>query len=142
MWAFDVEFFRENHSIPDSTWILIESPNARIVHTWDFKFDFTLDTNQVKKVKLISKTGCKNSEILHLESLYNEVHSKYINDMFGDVLKYPKSYYEKSMKNFKLTESEYKKVFRNYSKEKDFNKHPLSKMSKDLYNQIKNLTKW
>lgn len=107
----------------------------------DFRFDFTLDTDQVKKVKLISKTGCKNSEILHLESLYNEVHSKYINDMFGDVLKYPKSYYEKSMKNFKLTESEYKKVFRNYSKEKDFNKHPLSKMTKDLYNQIKNLTK-
>ena len=106
----------------------------------DFKFDFTLHTNQVKEVRLISKNkDCKNSEILHLESLYNEVHSKYINDIFKDVLKYPKSYYEKSLKNFKLTESEYKKVFRNYSKEKDFNKQPLSKMTKDLYNQIKNL---
>lgn len=41
MWAFDVEFFRENHSIPDSTWVFIESPTAKIVHTWDFKFDFT-----------------------------------------------------------------------------------------------------
>ena len=99
-----------------------------------------MHTNQVKEVRLISKNkDCKNSESLHLESLYNEVHSKYINDIFKDVLKYPKSYYEKSLKNFKLTESEYKKVFRNYSKEKDFNKQPLSKMTKDLYNQIKNL---
>ncbi len=126
----DVDTFRENCLSP------YEIKNA------DFRFDFTLHTNQVKEVKLISKNkGCKNSEILHLESLYNEVHSKYINDIFKDVLKYPKSYYEKSLKNFKLTESEYKKVFRNYSKEKDFNKHPLSKMTKDLYNQIKNLTK-
>ena len=43
----------------------------------DFKFDFSLELNQVKKVKLTSKPDCKNSEILHLESLYNEVHSKY-----------------------------------------------------------------
>ena len=57
----------------------------------DFRFDFSLELNQVKEVKLISKTDCKNSEILHLESLYNEVHSKYINDIFKDVLKYPKS---------------------------------------------------
>ena len=107
----------------------------------DFRFDFTLKSERVKEVKLISKTDCKNSEILHLESLYNEVHSKYINDIFDDILKYPKSYYEKSMKNFKLIEKEYKKVFRNYYDEKDFNKQPLSKMTKDLYNQINSLTK-
>lgn len=38
---FKVEFFRENHNIPDACWIFIETPNARIVYTWDFKFDFT-----------------------------------------------------------------------------------------------------
>ena len=108
----------------------------------DFRFDFTLKSERVKEVKLISKNkDCKNSEILHLESLYNQVHSKYINDIFDDVLKYPKSYYDKSLKNFKLTENEYKKVFRNYYKEEDFNKQPLSKMTKDLYNQINSLTK-
>lgn len=105
----------------------------------DFRFDFFLDTNQVKKVKLISNTNCKNSEILYLESLYNDVHSKYINDIFDDVLKYPKTYKDSLKKEFKLTESDYKKVFRNYHDEKDFNKQPLSKMTKDLYNQIKNL---
>lgn len=107
----------------------------------DFRFDFSLELNQVKKVKLISKTDCKNSEILHLEPLYNEVHSKYINDMFDDVLKYTKRNKE-FLDTFKiLTEDDYKKLFRNYYKEEDFNKHPLSKMTKDLYNQINNLTK-
>ena len=105
----------------------------------DFRFDFSLELNQVKKVKLISKTDCKNSEILHLESLYNEVHSKYINDMFDDVLKYTKRNKE-FLDTFKiLTEDDYKKLFRNYYKEEDFNKYPLSKMTKDLYNQITNL---
>lgn len=105
----------------------------------DFRFDFSLDTNQVKKVKLISKTDSKNSEILHLESLYNEVHSKYINDIFENDLKYTQKNKD-FLNTFKiLTEDDYKKVFRNYYKEEDFNKHPLSKMTKDLYNQISNL---
>jgi hypothetical protein len=105
----------------------------------DFKFDFSLELNQVKKVKLISKIDCKNSEILHLESLYNEVHRKYINDIFDDILKYPRTYKDSLKKKFKLNESDYKELFRNYHDEKDFNKQPLSKMTKDLYNQIKNL---
>lgn len=105
----------------------------------DFRFDFSLELNQVKKVKFISKTDCKNSEILHLESLYNEVHSKYINDIFDDILKYPRTYKDSLKKEFKLTEDYYKKVFRNYYKEEHFNKHPLLKMTKDLYNQITNL---
>jgi len=41
IWAFNVEFFRENHSIPDSTWVYIETPSLKVVHTWDFKIDFT-----------------------------------------------------------------------------------------------------
>jgi hypothetical protein len=105
----------------------------------DFKFDFSLELNQVKKVKLTSKPDCKNSEILHLESLYNEVHRKYINDIFDDILKYPRTYKDSLKKKFKLNESDYKELFRNYHDEKDFNKQPLSKMTKDLYNQIKNL---
>jgi hypothetical protein len=126
----DVDTFRENCLSP------YEIKNN------DFRFDFTLNTNQVKEVKLICKNkDYKNSEILHLESLYNEVHSKYINDIFDDVLKYPRTYKDSLKKEFKLTESDYKELFRNYYDEKDFNKQPLSKMTKDLYNQIKNLTK-
>ncbi len=39
---FSVEFFRVNHSVPDCVWVCLETPGgARIVHTWDFKIDFT-----------------------------------------------------------------------------------------------------
>lgn len=125
----DVDTFRENCLSP------YEIKNS------DFRFDFTLKSERVKEVKLISKTDCKNSEILHLESLYNDVHGEYINDIFDDVLKYTKRNKEFLDKFKILTEEDYKKTFRNYSKEEDFNKQPLSKMTKDLYNQINSLTK-
>ena len=38
---FKVEMYRVNHNIPDAAWLYIETPNAKIVHTWDFKFDMT-----------------------------------------------------------------------------------------------------
>jgi len=42
IWEFDVEFFRVNHSVPDSAGLYIKSPGwVTFLHTWDFKIDLT-----------------------------------------------------------------------------------------------------
>ncbi|MFA5232306.1 MAG: ribonuclease J [Candidatus Paceibacterota bacterium] len=37
--VFQIEFFRQNHNIPDNMGIFIKTPAGNIVHTSDFKFD-------------------------------------------------------------------------------------------------------
>lgn len=103
----------------------------------DFIFDFELEDSNVKTVTLISKNDNKNSDILHLEVLYNEVHRNYINEIFDDILKYPNTYKNTLTEKFDILEGDYKNIFRNHYNEKDFNKQPLSKMTKDLMKKIK-----
>ena len=39
--AFNVEFIKVNHSIPDAVALCITTPVGRVIHTGDFKFDLT-----------------------------------------------------------------------------------------------------
>ncbi|AFL67361.1 hypothetical protein [Sulfurospirillum barnesii] len=106
----------------------------------DFLFEFNQDAQDINKRNVTVKTKLNNSEILHLENLYNEVHLHYINDIYFDVFSHPEKYLNELSSTLKADESEqrkwYKSFFRNYADEADFNKHPLSKLTKDLFNHL------
>ena len=57
---FKIEFFKQNHNIPDNLGLFIETPIGNIVHTSDFKFDQNpvndLPTN-FNKLKEIGRRG-------------------------------------------------------------------------------------
>jgi ribonuclease J len=58
---FEIEFFRTNHSIPDSHGIVINTPNGTVVTTGDFKFDMTPigPIADLHKMAEIGKRGVK-----------------------------------------------------------------------------------
>lgn len=55
--CFHIEFFHVNHNIPDGLGIVIDTPIGRIVHTGDFKFDYSPvgdDPVDIERIKEIS----------------------------------------------------------------------------------------
>ncbi|GHO88354.1 ribonuclease J [Dictyobacter formicarum] len=51
------EFFRVNHSIPDAIGIVIHTPIGAVVHTGDYKFDYTPVDGKPADLGLLGKIG-------------------------------------------------------------------------------------
>ncbi len=56
---FKIDFFRTNHSIPDSIGVAVETPAGTIVHTGDFKFDQTPVDGKITDYHKLAELGNK-----------------------------------------------------------------------------------
>lgn len=54
---FTVDFFRMTHSIPDNSGLIIHTPLGRIVHTGDFKLDYTPADGKTSHLHKLAQAG-------------------------------------------------------------------------------------
>ncbi len=87
---FSIQFYRVCHSIPDAFGIYINTTNAKIVHSGDFKFDFSTKGDEFDILKL-SKFGNTDVDLLICESTNAETlgfapSEKYVIDELSNII--------------------------------------------------------
>jgi ribonuclease J len=70
---FRIEFFSVCHSIPDSVGIIIYTPVGTVVHTGDFKLDYTPVDARPTDLSRISQVGAQGVLLLMSDSTYAEL---------------------------------------------------------------------
>ena len=70
--CFNVGFIRVNHSIPDSVGLSIRTPIGMIVHTGDFKFDYTPIDNRMTDFRRFADLGNRGVLLLMADSTNSE----------------------------------------------------------------------
>lgn len=65
---FLIDWFRVNHSIPDGLGIILRTPAGTVVHTGDFKFDYTPVFQQPADYAKIASLGSQNVVALFSDS--------------------------------------------------------------------------
>ena len=71
--AFQVEFFRVCHSIPDAMGLAIETPLGMVIHTGDFKIDHTPIDSQPMDFIALARLAGDGALLLLSDSTYAEV---------------------------------------------------------------------
>ena len=66
--CFSVGFIRVNHSIPDSVGLSIKTPVGMIVHTGDFKFDYTPVDGKMTDFRRLADLGNKGVLVMMADS--------------------------------------------------------------------------
>jgi len=105
--AFKIEFFRQNHNIPDNLGLFIQTPIGNILHTSDFKFDQNPVNDKptdFDKLKSIAKRGVllllsdstgaeeeghsfsENEIMKNLEEIFKRSHGRIIAATFASLL--------------------------------------------------------
>ena len=84
---FKVEFIRSCHSIPDSVMLAINTPIGTVVHTGDFKIDFTPIDNELMDFARLAEIG-KNGVLALMSDSTNAERKGYTmsESSVGDVL--------------------------------------------------------
>ena len=65
---FEIEFFRVNHSIPNSMGVYINSPAGSAIHTGDFKFDHSPAIDKPTDFQRIAELGKRGIDVLMVDS--------------------------------------------------------------------------
>ncbi len=71
--CFTLTFFRTNHSIPDSVGICIDTPEGRVVHSGDFKFDYTPLNGEHADIGRMAEIGEQGVLVLLSDSTNAEI---------------------------------------------------------------------
>ncbi len=71
--VFDVTLFRVNHSIPDATGVIIDTPVGTVVHTGDFKLDHTPVDGKPTDFQRLAQAGEDGVLLLLSDSTYADV---------------------------------------------------------------------
>src|SRR6056297_418371 len=66
--AFEVEYLRVNHSIPDCFAIIIHTPVGTIIHTGDFKIDYSPVNDRPADLNRIAQIGGEGVKLLMSDS--------------------------------------------------------------------------
>lgn len=67
--AFKVSFYQVSHSVPDSTGVVLETPNQRIIHQADFKIDWTPVNGQITDVGRVAELGKSGVTLMAIDCL-------------------------------------------------------------------------